>query len=161
MSKKTKKTNALRLLDQQKISYEIIQLKKTEEYGSALETAEQNGLNATQIFKTLVTKGDKTGVVVAVLSGDRQLNLKALAKASDNKKMAMLPLKELTPTTGYVRGGCSPIGMKKHYPVILDEKVWGFQEVYVNAGSRGILMKIAVQDLIRACQAIVADVSEE
>lgn len=154
-----KKTNAVRILDRNKINYKIIELQSSEAYGSAVETAEKNGLEAAKIFKTLVTTGDKTGVVVAVISGDKQLNLKALAKTTGNKKMAMLPLKELTPTTGYIRGGCSPLGMKKDFPVVLDASAESFTEIYVNAGKRGFLMQLPAVDLVRVCQAQVAEIT--
>lgn len=155
-----KKTNAVRILDRNKVKYSVIELKSTEAYGSAVDTAEQNGLEASKIFKTLVTRGDKTGIVTAVVSGDRQLNLKALAKATGNKKMAMLPLKELTPITGYVRGGCSPLGMKKDYPVVLDSAANDFPEIYVNAGKRGFLMQLRAEDLVKICRAAIADIAE-
>ena len=155
-----KKTNAIRILDRHNVAYQIIELLSSEAYGSALETAEKNGLEAARIFKTLVTIGDQTGIIVALVSGDKQLDLKALAKITGNKKMTLLPLKELTPTTGYLRGGCSPLGMKKDYPVILDQAAEDFDQIYVNAGKRGFLMQLAASDLIRICQANVGNIAE-
>jgi len=155
-----KKTNALRILDRNKITYEVLELAAKADYGSAVETAEQNGLNAAQIFKTLVTQGDKTGITVAVVSGDKHLNFKKLAKITGNKKMSMLPLKELTAVTGYLRGGCSPLGMKKDFPVILDAAANDFSEIYVNAGKRSVLMLLKGDDLVKVCRAKVADVTD-
>ena len=113
-----------------------------------------------QIFKTLVTQGDKTGVIVAVVSGNKHLNFKKLSKVTGNKKMAMYPLKDLTALTGYVRGGCSPLGMKKNFPVVLDETANEFEKIYVNAGKKGTLMFLKGEDLVQACQAEVADITE-
>ena len=156
-----KKTNAVRILERHKVKYDLLVLLEKKGYGSAIETAEQNDLNPSQIFKTLVTQGDKTGVVVAVVSGDKQLNFKKLAKTTGNKKMAMYPLKDLTALTGYVRGGCSPLGMKKDFPVVLDETASEFEEIYVNAGKRGNLMLVKWEDLVKVCRATVAGITEE
>jgi Cys-tRNA(Pro)/Cys-tRNA(Cys) deacylase len=156
-----KKTNAVRILERHKVKYDLLVLPEKKGYGSAVDTAMQNGLIPSQIFKTLVTKGDKTGVVVAVVSGDKQLNFKKLSKATGNKKMAMYPLKDLTALTGYVRGGCSPLGMKKDFPVVLDETANDFDEIYVNAGKRGTLMLVKWEDLVRVCRATVAGITEE
>lgn len=155
-----KKTNALRILDRNKVAYKILTLPEKAEYGSAVETAEQNGLNAAQIFKTLVTQGDKTGIIVAVVSGDKHLHFKKLAKITGNKKMSMLPLKELTSVTGYIRGGCSPLGMKKDFPVVLDAAAKDFTKIYVNAGKRGTLMLLKGEDLVKVCRAELADITE-
>jgi len=155
-----KKTNAVRILERHKVKYELLILSEKKEYGSAVDTAIQNGLNPAQIFKTLVTKGDKTGVVVAVVSGDKHLNFKKLSKVTGNKKMTMYPLKDLTDLTGYVRGGCSPLGMKKDFPVVLDETASEFDEIYVNAGKRGTLMLLKGEELVRVCRATVADIAE-
>lgn len=155
-----KKTNAVRILERHKVKYDLLVLLEKKGYGSAIDTAEQNGLNPSQIFKTLVTQGDKTGVIVAVVSGDKQLNFKKLAKVTGNKKMAMYPLKDLTALTGYVRGGCSPLGMKKDFPVVLDETARIFEEIYVNAGKRENLMLLKWEDLVQVCQATTADITE-
>lgn len=156
-----KKTNAARILERHKVKYELLELSAKREYDSSIDTAEQNNLNPSQIFKTLVTQGDKTGVVVAVVSGDKQLNFKKLSKVTGNKKMAMYPLKDLTALTGYVRGGCSPLGMKKDFLVVLDETASDFDEIYVNAGKKGTLMLLKWEELVRACRATVAAITEE
>lgn len=155
-----KKTNAIRILDRNKIVYKILELSAKAKYGSAIETAEQNGLDAAQIFKTLVTQGDKTGIIIAVVSGDKHLDFKKLAKLTGNKKTSMLPLKELTAVTGYIRGGCSPLGMKKDFPVVLDATANEFSEIYVNAGKRGVLMLLKGADLVKVCRAEVGDITE-
>lgn len=155
-----KKTNALRILDRNKVSYTVLALESTGEYGSAVETAEKNGLDPAQIFKTLVCEGDKTGIIVAVVPGDAHLNFKALAKATGNKKVSMLPLKNLTAVTGYVRGGCSPVGMKKDFPVVLDVAARDFTEIYVNAGRRGFLMLVEPDELLRVSRGVCAEITE-
>ena len=156
-----KKTNAARILERHKVKYELLELSAKREYDSSIDTAEQNNLNPSQIFKTLVTQGDKTGVVVAVVSGDKQLNFKKLSKVTGNKKMAMYPLKDLTALTGYVRGGCSPLGMKKDFPVVLAETASNFDEIYVNPGKKGTLMLLKWEELVRVCRATVAEIAEE
>ena len=156
-----KKTNALRLLDQKKISYETLVYEYNEENLSIKKIAGDNYLEVNNVFKTLVTKGDKTGINVAVVSGTRTLNLKAFAKVSNNKKVAMIPVKELLQTTGYIRGGCSPIGMKKSFPVFLDVEAEEYEEIYVNAGQRGLLVKLKIEDLLIATNGNIATISEE
>lgn len=144
-----KKTNAIRLLDRHKIAYELVEYTYDAEDLSVPKIAEQNNLQVEQVYKTLVAKGDKTGLVVAVVRGDLSLNFKALAKESGNKKMALIPVKEIQGLTGYIRGGCSPIGMKKDFPVFIDETAKDHAIIYVNAGTRGILMGLAPNDLVR------------
>ncbi len=156
-----KKTNALRLLDQKKIPYETLVYEYNEENLSIKKIAGDNYLEVNNVFKTLVTKGDKTGINVAVISGTRTLNLKAFAKVSNNKKVAMIPVKELLQTTGYIRGGCSPIGMKKSFPVFLDVEAEEYEEIYVNAGQRGLLVKLKIEDLLIATNGNIATISEE
>lgn len=155
-----KKTNALRILDRNNIDYEVLELESSGEYGSAVETAEKNNLDPAQIFKTLVVQGDKNGIAVAVVSGDKQLNFKATAKITGDKKITMLPLKELTKVTGYIRGGCSPLGMKKDFPVVLDKTADDFDRIYVNAGKRGFLMLLKPEDLVSVCNAVTAEITE-
>ncbi|MFK7775137.1 MAG: Cys-tRNA(Pro) deacylase [Saprospiraceae bacterium] len=144
-----KKTNALRLLDQKKISYETLEYEYNEKNLSVKKIAGDNFLKAENVFKTLVAKGDKNGVLVAVINGNQTLNLKSIAKASGNKKIALLPVRDLLKLTGYIRGGCSPIGMKKPFPVFLDESASDFETIYVNAGMRGILVKLKPDDLLK------------
>lgn len=143
-----RKTNALRLLDQAGVTYRTVVYTYDPEQLDVAKIAEDNGLQLAQVFKTLICKGDKTGPVVAIIAGDQHLSLKRLAQASGNKKMAMLGLKELLPTTGYQRGGCSPIGLKRPFPIYLDEVALQYEEILVNAGKRGLLFGSNPQDLI-------------
>lgn len=144
------KTNALRLLDQKKIPYRIVAYTYDPENLDVAKIAADNQLQLGQIFKTLVCKGDKTGFIIAIVPGSQQLDLKQLAKASGNKKTALLPLKDLTKTTGYLRGGCAPLGMKKNYPIFIDESAKEWDEILVNAGARGILFGVESVELVDA-----------
>jgi len=142
MYKTMSKTNALRLLNQKKISYRIVEYIYDVDNLDVAKIATNNQIELGQVFKTLVCKGEKTGPIVAIVPGDQQLNLKQLAKASGNKKIALLPLKDLSKTTGYNRGGCSPLGMKKNYPIFIDESAKNWDEILINAGARGILFGV-------------------
>jgi len=155
-----KKTNAIRLLDQKKVKYEMLEYKYDEENLSVDKIAQKNGLSTPQVFKTLVAKGDKIGVVVAVIGGDKTLNFKPLAKASSNKKITLVPVKELLGLTGYIRGGCSPIGMKKKFPIFIDESATQFEELYLNAGVRGLFIKIKLGDLVKVTDGVVVAITE-
>lgn len=156
MSKKLKKTNAARILDGLGISYDIKTYAVDETDLSAVHVAEVSGLDIKTIFKTLVARGDKTGIIMAVIGGDDELDLKALAKASGNKSVEMIALKELLPLTGYMRGGCSPLGAKKNYPVYLDSRAVKLEKISISAGLRGMQLVLAPQDLIKAVNATVA-----
>lgn len=154
---KLKKTNAARILDRLKIPYEIKTYAVDEEDLSAVHVAETAGIDIATVFKTLVTRGDKTGVIMAVINGADEINLKLLAKASGNKSVEMIHLNELLPLTGYIRGGCSPLGAKKDYPVFIDSKALTHEKISVSAGLRGMQLILAPQDLVRATNATVAD----
>lgn len=154
-----KKTNAIRLLDRDKVTYQLVEYIYDSEDLSVPKIAEQNALAVEQVYKTLVAKGDKTGVVVAVVRGDLALNLKALAKASGNKKMALVAVKELQGLTGYIRGGCSPIGMKKDFPVFIDETALEQDLIYVNAGTRGVLMGLTPKDLEQVSRGVFVGIA--
>lgn len=117
-------------------------------------------MDVAMIYKTLVAKGDKTGILVAVVPGDAALDLKALAKASRNKKIALIPVKEIQGITGYIRGGCSPLGMKKSFPVYIDEAVTKHDLVYVNAGQRGLLFGLEPSDLQAVSRAEILPISK-
>lgn len=153
---KIKKTNAARILDGLGIDYEIKTYTVDESDLSAVHVAQISGLNIEMIFKTLVARGDKTGIIMAVIGGGDELNLKALARASGNKSVEMIALKELLPLTGYVRGGCSPLGAKKNYPVFIDERAVTLEKISISAGQRGMQLVLSPQDLIRAVNAKVA-----
>lgn len=157
---KINKTNAARLLDKMGLKYELIPYAVDEENLAADHVAAELGERIEQVFKTLVLRGDKTGIFVCVVPGDKEVNLKAAAKVSGNKSAAMLHVKELLSTTGYIRGGCSPIGMKKHFPTFLHDSCLSYDYIYVSAGVRGLQIKIAPDDLIKAADATLADISE-
>ncbi|WP_146624112.1 Cys-tRNA(Pro) deacylase [Enterococcus florum] len=140
--KKKQKTNAIRLVEQQKIAYQEHEYQWSEENLGAAHVGEQVGMDASKIFKTLVAVGNKTGPIVAVIPSDHELDLKKIAKASQNKKVEMLPMRQLEEMTGYIRGGCSPIGMKKLFPTFLDESAKEQQTIAVSAGKRGLQMEL-------------------
>lgn len=152
---KINKTNAARLLDKAGISYELIPYEVDELDLSAVHVAAVLGENIDQVFKTLVLRGDKTGHFVCILPGDKEVDLKLAAKVSGNKSCDMIPMKELLPTTGYIRGACSPIGMKKHFPTYIHSTCLGFPYIYVSAGQRGLQIKVAPQELIKEVRAQV------
>ena len=156
MKEKINKTNAARLLDKAKVKYELIPYEVDENDLSAPHVAESLGENIEQVFKTLVIRGDKTGVIFAVIPGNGELDLKALAKVSGNKRTELVPLKEVLPLTGYIRGGCTSLGAKKNYPVFIDETCVLWDEMAVSAGQRGMQLVLAPDDLVRATKATVA-----
>lgn len=158
---KTEKTNAARLLDRAKIAYELIPYRVDEEHLAATHVAEQLGEDIACVFKTLVLRGDRTGIFVCVVPGHHEVDLKAAAKVSGNKKAELIPMKELLPVTGYIRGGCSPIGMKKAFPTYIHDSAAEHPFIYVSAGIRGLQLRIAPADLIRFVGAIVAGISRE
>ncbi len=156
---KIEKTNAARLLDRAKIAYELIPYMVDEKHLAATHVAEQLGEPIECVFKTLVLKGDKEGYFVCVVPGDHEVDLKAAARASGNKKVALIPMKELLPTTGYIRGGCCPIGMKKQFPTYIHTTVLNHPFIYISAGVRGLQLKLSPQDLITFVRAKVAPIS--
>lgn len=158
---KIEKTNAARLLDRAKIAYELVPYRVDEEHLAATHVAEQLGEEIACVFKTLVLKGDRTGYFVCVVPGNHEVDLKAAARVSGNKKVDLIPMKELLPVTGYIRGGCSPIGMKKSFPTYIHTSVEAQPFIYISAGVRGLQLKIAPADLIAYVRATVADISRE
>ena len=156
---KITKTNAARLLDKAGISYELIPYEVDPENLAATHVAEQLGEDIERVFKTLVLRGDRNGIFVCVVPGDMEDDLKAAAKISGNKSAEMIAMKELLPTTGYIRGGCSPIGMKKHFPTYIHATAVDFDFIYVSAGVRGIQVKIAPQSLISFIGATVGEIA--
>lgn len=155
--KHLKKTNAARILDNLGIKYEIKTYEVDESDLSAEHIAKVSGLDIEKVFKTLVARGDKSGIIMAVIGGGEELDLKLLAKVSGNKSVAMIALKELLPLTGYIRGGCSPLGAKKNYPVYLDNKALSQDKISISAGQRGMQLILSPQDLVTATNATVAD----
>lgn len=158
---KVEKTNAARLLDRAGIAYGLVPYRVDEEHLAATHVAEQLGEEIRCVFKTLVLRGDRTGHFVCVVPGNHEVDLKAAAKVSGNKKADLIPMKELLPTTGYIRGGCSPIGMKKPFPTFIHTSAADHPFIYISAGVRGLQLRIAPADLIRFVGATAADISRE
>ncbi len=154
--KPIKKTNAARILDDLKIEYRLVEYPVDEEHLDAVHVAKEVGMPPDQVFKTLCVRGDKTGVIFAVIPGDGELDLKALARVSKNKSCEMVHLKEVLPLTGYIRGGCSPLGAKKDYPVFMDETMILWDEIAISAGQRGMQIVANPEELARATRAVVA-----
>lgn len=154
------KTNAARILDQAKISYELIDYIVDESDLSAVAVAHKVGLPIEQVYKTLVARGDKTGVIVACIQGDHELHLKRLAALSGNKKVEVVSLKEVQPLTGYIRGGVSPIGMKKNYPVFIDSAIEKLEKIAVSAGLRGLQLFLRPIDLISVTKAQLGSIGD-
>lgn len=159
--KKITKTNAARVLDAANVQYELIPYEVDETDLGAQHIADQLGENIDQVFKTLVLQGDKTGHMVCVIPGAEEVDLKKAARVSGNKKVDLIPMKELLPTTGYIRGGCSPVGMKKPFPTYIDESCILYDYIYVSAGVRGLQFKIDPQALVRFVQAEMVDLIAE
>lgn len=151
------KTNAARMLDRAGVKYELNTYRVDEEDLSALHVAADMGVDPGLLYKTLVLRGDRTGVFVCVVPGGAEVDLKKAAKVSGNKRAEMVAMKELLPLTGYIRGGCSPIGMKKHYPTYMDVNAFQRPQIYISAGVRGLQIKIAPADLVSFTGAVVAD----
>ncbi|MCD8387794.1 MAG: Cys-tRNA(Pro) deacylase [Bacteroidales bacterium] len=154
---KSIKTNAARLLDKAKIEYELIPYEFDPEDLAAQHVADALGEDIRQVFKTLVLHGDKCGYFVCVVPGNMEVDLKKAAKAAGAKKAEMIPMKELLPLTGYIRGGCSPVGMKKPFPTYFHTTALDFNHIYVSAGQRGLQFKVAPQALINYVRGTVAD----
>ena len=142
------KTNAARLLDAAGIKYELIPYEVDENNLDAGHVAAQLGEDLDCVFKTLVLRGDKAGLFVCVVPGSTEVDLKVAAKISGNKNCEMIHVKELLPLTGYIRGGCSPIGMKKPYPIFIHESAELYDYIYISAGVRGLQIRISPADLI-------------
>ena len=158
MAKRIEKTNAARLLDKAKIAYDLVPYTVDEDNLAATHVAEELGEDIATVFKTLVLRGDRTGLFVCVIPGDKEVDLKAAAKVSGNKKCEMIPMKELLPSTGYIRGGCSPIGMKKPLPTYFHSSATDHPRIYISAGVRGLQIAIAPNDLIEFVGATVAEI---
>ena len=160
MKEKINKTNVARLLDKAKIAYQLVPYEVDENDLSATHVAEQLGEDIAQVFKTLILHGDKSGYFVCVIPGADEVDLKKAAKVSGNKKCEMIPVKELLPLTGYIRGGCSPIGMKKPFPNYIHETCLQFSYIYISAGQRGLQLKLNPKDLIKEVHAEVCRLFE-
>ena len=152
------KTNAMRLLDAAKIKYEICEYEVDENNLAGTHIAEQIGLPFEMVFKTIVTKGDKTGYMVFCIPCDKEINLKKAAAATGNKKIEPLHVKDLLGITGYIRGGCSPVGMKKKFPTYFDVSVNEREQITVSAGVRGAQLKLNAKELIAYLRAEACDI---
>ena len=151
------KTNAVRLLERNKVSYELLTY-ECDEFIDGLHTAEKTGAPVEQSYKTLVMQGKSKKYYVFVIPIDREVDLKAAARAVQEKSVEMIPVKELTNITGYVRGGCSPLGMKKQFPTVIDATARAFDQIYVSGGRIGTTIKVNPQDLAKVVNAEFADI---
>ena len=154
------KTNAARLLDALGIKYEILTYTVDPNNLVAVTTADKLGLPHEQVFKTLVIRGDRNGICLAVLAANAQLNLKALARLTQDRKMLPVALKEVQPLTGYIRGGVTALACKKAYPTYVDEWIEAYDQIAVSAGIRGAMLWLSPQDYIKATQAVVGVISQ-
>lgn len=161
MAKKIEKTNAARLLDKARLQYNLIPYEVDENDLAVQHVADCLGQDIARVFKTLVLHGDKTGHVVCVVPGNSEVDLKALAKASGNKKVEMIAMKDLLQVTGYIRGGCSPVGMKKSFPTYFHSTAMDFDTIYVSAGVRGLQIEIAPGELVKFVRGTLACVAVE
>lgn len=158
---KEKKTNAMRIVERAKVDYNEYHYAWKEDEIDAVHVAQEIQKPEDKVFKTLVAVGDKTGPVVGVIPANSELDLKKFARASGNKRVEMLHLKDLEKTTGYIRGGCSPIGMKKDYPVYVGEEIELIDEIIVSAGRRGQQMGFTPEAFINVAYAHIADITKE
>lgn len=159
MSKKVK-TNALRKLDQKKISYETFTYSIEDDQVDGITVANKIGQAVEEVFKTLVLQG-KNNYYVAVIPVEATLNIKAISKVVGEKKLEMLAVKDLEKTTGYIRGGCSPVGMKKQFPTVIDASAQALETIIVSAGQIGIQMKVNVDELVQLINAKVSPITDE
>jgi Cys-tRNA(Pro)/Cys-tRNA(Cys) deacylase len=155
------KTNAVRLLDQHKINYELREYEVDPDDLAAETVARKVGLPAEQVFKTLVARGDRNGVCLAVIPGNCELDPKALAHLTGDRRVEMVPLKEVQPLTGYIRGGVTALACKKDYPVYADETIELFDVVSISAGARGIQILLAPEDYIRITNARLGPIARD
>ena len=158
---KSTKTNAMRLLDKAGVAYSALTYQVDENDLAATHVAEQLGEDINQVFKTLVLRGERTGLFVCVIPGNKEVDLRKAARAAGDKKAEMIAMKELLPLTGYIRGGCSPIGMKKPFPTFFHSSALGFDTIYVSAGMRGLQVELSPQALIEFVGGSTADLIKE
>ena len=158
---KEKKTNAARILDREGVTYRLVPYEVDPDKLAADHVAESLGEPVERVFKTLVLRGDRTGLFVCVIAGNREVDLKKAAKISGNKKAEMIAMKELLPATGYIRGGCTAIGMKKELPAWFSEEFVAFSEVYVSAGQRGLQLAVNPNEFLRVARGSLADITAD
>ncbi|MDE5607313.1 MAG: Cys-tRNA(Pro) deacylase [Muribaculaceae bacterium] len=161
MAKHPSKTNVARLLDKAGIAYELVPYEVDENNLAAGHIADELGEDINRVFKTLVLSGERVKNLVCVVPGNREVDLKKAAKAAGDKKVEMIPMKDLLPLTGYIRGGCSPVGMKKPFPTFFHATALDYPEIYVSAGQRGLQLKIDPARLIEYVGAQVADIATD
>lgn len=158
---KEKKTNAARILDSLGIRYSLHTYEVDPDNLAAEHVAELLGQPIERVYKTIVLRGNKTGPIVCIVAGCHEVDLKKAAKASGNKSVEPLPLKDLLPTTGYIRGGCTALGMKKQFPVFVSEELLNFETIYISAGIRGMQIEISPQDYLKATGALPVDIIKQ
>ena len=158
---KVKKTNVMRILDKHKIMYDTKTYAYTEDDLSGIHAAAELGLDAARLFKTLVVKGNRTGIVVFCIPSDRELDLKKAAAVSGNKHVELLHVKDLPGITGYIRGGCSPIGMKKQFPTYIDTSAGNFDTISISAGQRGLQVLLPVSCICTVTGASMAGLTAD
>ena len=154
------KTNAMRILESLGIPYQTASYPVGDEHVDAVTVARELGVSPEKVWKTLVAHDERGAPLVFCIPGPSELDLKKAARAAGAKKVDLINLRDLTPLTGYVRGGCSPVGMKKSFPTWLDEMAEAFESIYVNAGARGLQVIVAPGDLVRAANAKIADLTD-
>ena len=155
---KEKKTNAARILDSMHIGYKLHTYEVDPDNLAAEHVAELLGEPIERVYKTIVLRGNKTGPIVCVVAGCNEVDLKKAARVSGNKSVEPLPLKDLLPTTGYIRGGCTALGMKKKFPTFVSEEIVGYDTIFVSAGVRGMQIELTPADYLRATEAVTADI---
>ncbi len=158
---KHKKTNAMRMLDTHQVTYEVREYEWEESRGTGVHVAEELGLNPEQVFKTLVGNGSTTGPTVFCIPVAEELDLKKAARESGNKSLSLIAVKDLLGVTGYLRGGCSPVGMKKHFPTYFHDSMRSFETVYVSAGLRGLQMEVNPEELATVVEATFVSLTME
>ena len=151
------KTNAARILDRMGIDYDLAVYEVDESDLSAENVAGKLHEDVDRVFKTLILQGDKTGIFVCVIPGAEELDLKKAARISGNRNANMVPVKDILAHTGYIRGGCSPVGMKRSYPTYIDECCTLYDYIYVSAGLRGLQLRLAPDDLVRVTGSVTGD----
>lgn len=154
------KTNAMRILDREKIAYQVSSYQATDGKIDGISVAEKIGVSPKYVYKTLIAQGADHQLYVFIIPVAAELDLKKAASAAKEKKIEMLPVKDITKYTGYIRGGCSPIGMKKHYPTFIDHHVNDLETLYVSAGKIGVQITLSPVDLITAVDAVIADLTK-
>lgn len=155
------KTNAMRILDKEKIAYTMLTYQTDDGKIDGVSVAQKIGREAGMVYKTLISQGSSKAYYVFIIPVELELDLKKAAKVVDEKKIEMIPVKDLLKVSGYVRGGCSPIGMKKLFPTIIDERARALDTIIVSGGSIGVQIEMKVENLVKAVKARLADVTKE